>query len=100
MKIKGEHWYWNKPEQRTKHGLVTRRIADSIVESRRVWVYVHPAGSAFEGRVESIGFSVEIGFWVKIILVGDNLLFNGFVLDRTAEVDDVRQFIRRSSRER
>lgn len=83
-----------------KHGLVTRRIADSIVEGQRTWVYVQPAGSAFEGRIEIVGFSVEIGLWVKIILIGDNLLFNGFVLDRTAELDGVREFIGRSSRER
>lgn len=93
MKIEGEYWYWNKPEQRRKHGLVARRVADSIVEGRRVWVYVNPPGSEREGRVEVVGYSVGIGFWVKIILIGDSLLFNGFTLMRTDFRDEVRDFM-------
>lgn len=96
MEIKGEHFYWRSPRQRMKHGLVTRRIADSIVEGRRVWVYVHPVGSEFEGQVDCVGYSGEIGMWVKITLVGDNLLLNGFALERTTGRDEVREFIRKA----
>lgn len=79
-----------------KHGLVTRRVADSIVEGRRVWVYVHPAGSKFEGQMDCVGYSVELGMWIKITLVGDNLLLNGFTLERSVRQDEVREFIRKS----
>ncbi len=95
MKIEGEHFYWNDPRQRMKHGLVTREITDSIAEGRRVWVYVHPVGSEFEGQVDVVGYSVELGMWVKITLVGDSLLFNGFTLERTAERDEAREFMRK-----
>ncbi len=76
-----------------KHGRVNRWIADSIAEERRVWVYVNPPESEREGAVEVVGYSVEIGMWVMIILVGDGLLFNGFVLDRDEYYDEVREFM-------
>lgn len=43
--------------------------------------------------MEVVGYSVEIGSWVMIILVGDGLLFNGFVLDRMEYHDEVREFM-------
>lgn len=43
--------------------------------------------------MEVVGYSVEIGFRVMIILIGDGLLFNGFVLDRIERYDEVRDFM-------
>ncbi|MBA2376625.1 MAG: hypothetical protein ACR2N0_14185 [Rubrobacteraceae bacterium] len=83
-----------------KHGLVTRRVADAIAEGRRVWVYVNPPGSEREGRVEVVGYSVEIGFWVKIVLADDNLLFNGFTLMRTNFRDEAWDFMAKIGRVR
>lgn len=100
MKIEGEHWYWNRPGQRMKHGFVTRRVADFIAEGRRVWVYINPPGSEREGLVEFVGYSVEIGFWVKIILADDSLLFNGFTLMRTDSKDEVRDSMAKIGRAR
>ncbi len=98
MKIEGEHWYWRSRARRRKHGRVSRTVADSIAEGRRVWVYVNPPGSEREGAVEVVGCSVEIGFWVMIVLVGDGVLFNGFVLDRTEHYDEVREFMDKINR--
>ncbi len=51
------------------------------------------AGVGAGGAVEIVGYLVEIGFWVMIVLVGDGLLFNGFVLDRIEYHDEVREFM-------
>lgn len=83
--------------QRMKHGLVDRRIADSVVEGRRVWVYTVPEGSVRAGTVEIVGYSAELGMWVMVVLVGDSLLFNGFTLKRNGE-DEVREFMRKITR--
>lgn len=61
-------------------------------------MYVNPSGSEREGAMEVVGYSVEIGFWVMIILVGDGVLFNGFVLDRIEHYDEVRDFMKKIRR--
>jgi hypothetical protein len=52
----------------------------------------------WRSSVEVVGYSVEIGFWVKIVLADDNLLFNGFTLMRTNFRDEVRDFMAKISR--
>lgn len=80
-----------------KHGLVDRRIADSVLGGRRVWVYTVPEWSVRAGTVEVVGYSVGLGVWVMVVLVGDSLLFNGFTMKRNDE-DEVREFMRKVNR--
>lgn len=57
-----------------KHALVTRPIAERVVRGRRSWVRLDEA----TGRTEYLGYSPEIGLWVRVIVLADGRLFNAF----------------------